>query len=141
MITVLLIKPVFLDDKKAKRKIQISRERKELWRWHKEYFSSFSESLTWSQRWFVPVFSFERGMGNEKLELQNKQLNMSKIMKQFFSFKCKMKGHRLLSVHDIKSSSNWKKTFFWPIRNKDQIISNKHCQGLLLKLASNIKQN
>ena len=34
-----------------------------------------------------------------------------------------------------------KKTFFWPIRNKDQIISNKHCQGLLLQLASNIKQN
>ena len=120
MITVLLIKPVFLDDQKAKTKIQLSRERKELWRWHKEYFLSFSESLkesffeslTWSQRWFVPVFSFERGMGKEKLELQNKQLNMSKIMKKFFSFKCKMEGHRLLSVHDIKSSSNWKKKVF-----------------------------
>ena len=47
-------------------------------------------------------------MGKVKLELQNKQLRMPKIMTRFFSFRYKKEGHRL-SMHDIKSSSNSKK--------------------------------
>lgn len=79
--------------------------------------------------------------GKKNLNCKTNNLICLKLWNSFLASSAKWRDidccQCMISSHLVTE----KKTFFRPIRNKDQIISNKHCQGLLLKLASNIKQN